>query len=149
METYATREECVDAAIAATRATGVDHVTVHNTRTGEWRALPYDEAMALPDCGWGAGAQVSRVRKEPVMGTRVSVYDSGAGLDRYTVVIEAGDRWAVRTASHNADSPLGVWQHVADGYGLPPRGYRDGTPVRDWPDGLRRAIDDYPTGEQG
>lgn len=78
--------------------------------------------------------------------TRVSIYDNGGTtLDRYTVILEGGGGWEVRTASHNANEPAGVWQHMASGDGLAPRRYLEGEPVSmdAAPDGLRRAIARY------
>ena len=77
---------------------------------------------------------------------RVRVFDNGGTtLDRYTVILEGGGQWEVRTASHHANEPAGVWQHMAGGDGLTPRRYREGTPVAldAAPDGLRRAIAAY------
>lgn len=78
--------------------------------------------------------------------TRISIYDNGGTtLDRYTVILEGGGSWEVRTASHNANEPAGVWQHLAGGDGLTPIAYLLGTRVAldAAPDGLRRAIAAY------
>ncbi len=76
----------------------------------------------------------------------IVIYDNGGStLDRYTIVIQDDIGWEVRTGSAAADSPQGVWQHLADGVGLVPGRYRDGTPValEALPEGLRKAIADY------
>lgn len=80
------------------------------------------------------------------MRPRVSAYDNGGStLDRYTIVVQNDVGWEVRTASHNASEPLGVWQPLAAGGGLVPGRYRDGTPValEAVPESLQRAIEQY------
>ena len=77
---------------------------------------------------------------------RIRLYDNGGTtLDRYTVILEGGGQWEVRTGSHNADTAAGVWQSLANGDGLLPIAYLLGTPVAldAAPDGLRRAIAEY------
>ena len=58
---YGSYKDCLAAATAATRATGLDHVTVLNTETGEWLAVTYAAFCRLPNAGWAADARLRGV----------------------------------------------------------------------------------------
>lgn len=63
---FATREDCLAVGIAATRATGLDHVTILDTHSGEWLCLPYSEACALPGFGMVPDARIVGVQDATV-----------------------------------------------------------------------------------